>query len=152
MFDGDPQARVKDRDRDRATYVIDAALRGGQITRQDRDLRVERVRAAATAGELEALTRDLAAPAVPLPATAMVPPVIASPDLRSCVRGAGYVICTILVGGRSAAIKDFEVTGRYGLRYTVGDTLGVAGISRALRTIPALIEIAQAILQADNRP
>lgn len=71
-------------------------------------------------------------------------PVIVSPDLHSCVRGAGYVICTILVGGRSAAIKDFEVTGRYGLRYTVGDTLGVAGISRALRTIPALVEIARA--------
>ncbi|HTW99249.1 MAG TPA: hypothetical protein VMD59_10755 [Acidimicrobiales bacterium] len=70
--------------------------------------------------------------------------VIASPDLQSCVRGAAYVICTILVGGRSAAIKDFEVTGRYGLRYTVGDTLGVAGISRALRTIPALVEIARA--------
>jgi alpha-galactosidase len=70
--------------------------------------------------------------------------VIASPDLRSCVRGAGYVITTILVGGRSAAIKDFEVTGRYGLRFTVGDTLGVAGISRALRTIPALVEIARA--------
>jgi alpha-galactosidase len=70
--------------------------------------------------------------------------VIASPDLQSCVRGAGYVICTILVGGRSAAIRDFEVTGRYGLRYTVGDTLGVAGISRALRTIPALIEIGRA--------
>lgn len=70
--------------------------------------------------------------------------VIVSPDLQSCVRGAGYVICTILVGGRSAAIKDFEVTGRYGLRYTVGDTLGVAGISRALRTIPAVVEIARA--------
>src|SRR5215469_4249220 len=70
--------------------------------------------------------------------------VIVSPDLHRCVRGAGYVICTILVGGRNAAIKDFEVTGRYGLRYTVGDTLGVAGISRALRTIPALVEIARA--------
>lgn len=70
--------------------------------------------------------------------------VIASPDLRSCVRGAGDVITTILVGGRSAAINDFEVTGRYGLRYTVGDTLGVAGISRALRTIPALVDIARA--------
>ena len=60
------------------------------------------------------------------------------------MRGAGYVICTILVGGRSAAIRDFEVTGHYGLRYTVGDTLGAAGISRALRTIPALIDIARA--------
>lgn len=71
-------------------------------------------------------------------------PVHVAPDLRDCVLGADYVICTILVGGRGAAIKDFEVTARYGLHYTVGDTLGVAGISRALRTIPALIEVAQA--------
>ena len=64
-------------------------------------------------------------------------------DLRSSVADADYIICTILVGGRPAAIADFEVTGRYGLRYTVGDTLGVAGISRALRTVPALVEIAR---------
>ncbi len=64
-------------------------------------------------------------------------------DLRSSVADADYIICTILVGGRPAAIVDFEVTGRYGLRYTVGDTLGVAGISRALRTVPALVEIAR---------
>jgi alpha-galactosidase len=65
-------------------------------------------------------------------------------DLGSSVSGADYIICTILVGGRPAAIADFEITGRFGLRYTVGDTLGVAGISRALRTVPALVEIAQA--------
>lgn len=65
-------------------------------------------------------------------------------DLRSGVAGADYIICTILVGGRGAAIADFNITGRYGLRYTVGDTLGVAGISRALRTVPALVDIARA--------
>ena len=65
-------------------------------------------------------------------------------DLRTGLAGADYIICTILVGGRAAAIADFEITGRYGLRYTVGDTLGVAGISRAVRTIPALIDIARA--------
>ena len=65
-------------------------------------------------------------------------------DLRGGVSGADYIISTILVGGRAAAIADFEITGRYGLRYTVGDTLGVAGLSRALRTIPALIDIARA--------
>jgi hypothetical protein len=80
VFDGDPQARVKDRDRDRATYVIDAALRSGQITQQDRDLRVERVRSAATIGELTAMTRDIAAPPAPVPATAVVPPVVTAPN------------------------------------------------------------------------
>jgi len=78
VFDGDPHARVKDRDRDRATYVIDAALRSGQISQQDRDLRVERVRSAATVGELVGLTRDIAAPPAPVPTTAVVPPVVAT--------------------------------------------------------------------------
>jgi len=75
VFDGDPQARVKDRDRDRATYVIDAALRNGQITQQDRDLRVERVQAASTIGDLAGLTRDIAAApvAAPVPATPAAP-------------------------------------------------------------------------------
>jgi alpha-galactosidase len=70
--------------------------------------------------------------------------VTAASDLEECVRGVDYVICTILVGGRAAAIKDFEVASKYGLRFTVGDTLGVAGISRALRTVPALVQVAQA--------
>ncbi len=74
MFDGDPQARAKDRDRDSAIYVIDAALRNGQISAQDRDLRVERVRSAATVGELGSLVRDIATPPAPVPPTAVVPP------------------------------------------------------------------------------
>jgi Domain of unknown function (DUF1707) len=74
VFEGDPQARVRDRDRDRAVYVIEAALRNGQVTQQDRDLRVERVKASQTIGELEVLTRDLVATGVPVPLTAVVPP------------------------------------------------------------------------------
>ncbi len=79
MFDGDPQARVKDRDRDRAIYVIEAALRNGQITQQDRDLRLERARSAATVGELGGLVRDIADPPAAVPATAVVPPVATPP-------------------------------------------------------------------------
>jgi hypothetical protein len=79
VFDGDPQTRAKDRDRDRALYVVDAALRGGQISQQDRDLRVERVHSAATVGELSALVRDLAGAPAPLPPTAVVPPPTAVP-------------------------------------------------------------------------
>lgn len=71
-------------------------------------------------------------------------PVVAPPDLRTCVTGTDFVICTILVGGRAAAIKDFEIGSKYGLNFTVGDTLGVAGIARALRTVPALLEVARA--------
>lgn len=70
-------------------------------------------------------------------------PVTAAGDLASCVRNADYVICTILAGGREAGVGDFKLADRYGLRFTVGDTLGVAGIARALRTIPALLDIAR---------
>jgi hypothetical protein len=83
VFDGDPQARVKDRDRDRATYVVDAALRSGQISQQDRDLRVERVRSAATVGELVALTRDLVSAPAAVPPTAVVPPVVSTGSTTS---------------------------------------------------------------------
>ena len=79
MFDGDPHDRAKDRDRDRAVYVIDAALRNGQITPQDRDLRVERARSAVTVGELGGLVRDIATPPAPVPPTAVVPPVTPAP-------------------------------------------------------------------------
>jgi alpha-galactosidase len=38
---------------------------------------------------------------------------------------------------------DFEIPKKYGLRQTVGDTLGIGGIMRGLRTIPVLIDIAR---------
>jgi alpha-galactosidase len=37
-----------------------------------------------------------------------------------------------------ATRTDFEIPARYGLRQTIGDTLGVGGIFRALRTFPLL--------------
>jgi len=78
VFDGDPQARAKDRDRDRAVYVIAAALRNGQISQQDHDLRVERAHSSMTLGELDGLVRDIATAPAPLPPTAVVPPVVVS--------------------------------------------------------------------------
>ena len=45
------------------------------------------------------------------------------------------------VGGLESTLIDFEIPKRYGLRQTIGDTLGVGGISRALRTIPVLLDV-----------
>ena len=36
---------------------------------------------------------------------------------------------------------DFEIPKRYGLRQTIGDTLGIGGIMRALRTIPVMLDL-----------
>jgi alpha-galactosidase len=39
-------------------------------------------------------------------------------------------------------VTDFRIPRRYGLQQTIGDTLGVGGIMRALRTFPVLQEFA----------
>ena len=44
----------------------------------------------------------------------------------------------IQVGGHAATLIDFEIPARHGLRQTIGDTLGIGGIFRALRTIPVM--------------
>jgi alpha-galactosidase len=61
---------------------------------------------------------------------------------RAALEGADYVVTMMQVGGyRPATVTDFEVPKRFGLRQTIGDTLGIGGIMRGLRTIPVLLEI-----------
>lgn len=58
---------------------------------------------------------------------------------RESLTGADYVINAIQVGLYDpCTITDFEVPKRYGLRQTIGDTLGIGGIFRGLRTIPVI--------------
>ena len=58
---------------------------------------------------------------------------------KEALRGASFVINAIQVGLYDpCTIIDFEVPKKYGLRQTIGDTLGIGGIMRALRTIPVL--------------
>jgi alpha-galactosidase len=47
------------------------------------------------------------------------------------------------VGGFAATRTDFEVPATFGLRQTIGDTLGIGGIFRGLRTFPVLRGIAE---------
>jgi alpha-galactosidase len=63
-------------------------------------------------------------------------------DRRAALDGADFVINEIQVGGFDATLRDFEIPKRYGLRQTIGDTLGVGGIFRGLRTIPVVLAIA----------
>ncbi|KKC28764.1 MAG: alpha-glucosidase/alpha-galactosidase [Thermoanaerobacter sp.] len=65
---------------------------------------------------------------------------------KEALRGAKYVINAIQVGGyKPSTVIDFEIPKKYGLRQTIGDTLGIGGIFRALRTIPVLKEFADDI-------
>lgn len=72
------------------------------------------------------------------------PTIVATTDRRRALAGADYVINMIQVGGyRPATVTDFEIPRRFGLRQTIGDTLGIGGIMRALRTIPVMLDIAR---------
>lgn len=63
---------------------------------------------------------------------------------REALRGADFVVNAIQVGLYDpCTITDFEVPKKYGLRQTIGDTLGIGGIMRALRTIPVLRDFAE---------
>jgi alpha-galactosidase len=66
----------------------------------------------------------------------------AHPDRRETLAGADFVINMIQVGGIDATRRDFAIPAAYGLRQTIGDTLGIGGIFRALRTFPVLRDIA----------
>lgn len=61
---------------------------------------------------------------------------------RAALRGANYVINAVQVGGARAIQLDHEIPRQYGLQQTVGDTLGVGGIFRGLRTIPVMLDFA----------
>ena len=62
---------------------------------------------------------------------------------KDALRDANFVINAIQVGLYDpCTIIDFEVPKKYGLQQTIGDTLGIGGIMRALRTIPVLKDFA----------
>ncbi|MBE7080704.1 MAG: alpha-glucosidase/alpha-galactosidase [Clostridiales bacterium] len=62
---------------------------------------------------------------------------------KDALRNADFVINAIQVGGYDpCTILDFEIPKKYGLRQTIGDTLGIGGIFRALRTIKVMQDFA----------
>jgi len=65
----------------------------------------------------------------------------ASAERRPAVDGADYVINEIQVGGYRHTLMDFEIPKKYGVRQTIGDTIGIGGIFRGLRTIPVAVGI-----------
>ena len=67
---------------------------------------------------------------------------------KEALRGADFVVNAIQVGGYDpCTIIDFEIPKKYGLRQTIGDTLGIGGIFRAMRTIPVLRDFAEDIAE-----
>ena len=63
---------------------------------------------------------------------------------KEALRNADFVINAIQVGGyEPCTVIDFEIPKQFGLRQTIGDTLGIGGIFRGLRTIPVMAEFAR---------
>jgi alpha-galactosidase len=75
-------------------------------------------------------------------ATGAHPTIQATLNRRAALDGADYAINMVQIGGyEPATVTDFEIPKKYGLRQTIGDTLGIGGIMRGLRTIPVLLEM-----------
>jgi len=53
-------------------------------------------------------------------------------DRKEALADADYIINAIQIGGYPSTVIDFEISKKYGLRQTIGDTLGIGGIFRAL--------------------
>ena len=65
-------------------------------------------------------------------------------DRSAALDGADYAISMFQIGGyRPSTVVDFEIPKKYGLRQTIGDTLGIGGIMRGLRTIPVFLDMAR---------
>lgn len=65
---------------------------------------------------------------------------------REALKNAKYVVNAVQIGGyEPCTVIDFEIPKKYGLRQTIGDTLGIGGIFRGLRTIIEMKKFAQDI-------
>ncbi|MBE6692074.1 MAG: alpha-glucosidase/alpha-galactosidase [Ruminococcaceae bacterium] len=63
---------------------------------------------------------------------------------KEALRNADFVVNAIQIGGyEPCTVTDFEIPKKYGLLQTIGDTTGIGGIFRALRTIPVMADFAK---------
>ena len=67
----------------------------------------------------------------------------ATMDRAEALRDADIVLVTILANPIEVWRQDIEIPKKYGVDTNIGDTRGPSGIFRALRTIPAMLEIAR---------
>ncbi len=74
---------------------------------------------------------------------AIIKTYLGTENRKSALKNADFVINAIQVGFyKPCTVIDFEIPKKYGLRQTIGDTLGIGGIFRGLRTIKVLKEFA----------
>ncbi len=66
-------------------------------------------------------------------------------SLDEALSGADFILLTITTGGLDTMRPDLEIPWKYGIRQSVGDTVGPGGISRALRAIPVVAGMARRV-------
>jgi len=65
-------------------------------------------------------------------------------DRKAALDGADYVVTTLAIGYAYENDRpDVAIPRKYGLYQTVADTIGVGGVFRYLRTMPAMLEIGE---------
>jgi len=68
-------------------------------------------------------------------------------DRQEALKGADFVIISILIGGYDAIKKEIDIPMKYGINQCIGDTLTPGGIMRCVRTLPVLQEISHDIMK-----
>jgi len=71
----------------------------------------------------------------------------ASTDRCDLLPDADVVVTTIGVGGRRAWEADVVIPRKYGVYQPVGDTVMAGGVSRAMRMVPAMVDIARDVVK-----
>ena len=66
-------------------------------------------------------------------------------DIDDALEGTEFVVAGFSVGGFASMRHDIEIPARYGIRQTVGDSVGPGGVSRALRSVPVILDVARAM-------
>ena len=77
---------------------------------------------------------------------ALIKKYLGEENRKDALRGASFVVNAIAVGGyEPCTVIDFEIPRKYGLLQTIGDTLGIGGIFRGMRTIHVMKDFARDI-------
>jgi alpha-galactosidase len=75
------------------------------------------------------------------------PRISAHLDRRAAIDGSDFVLNMVQIGGHEATLRDFEIPARFGLRQTIGDTLGIGGIFRTLRTADHMLALGRELAE-----
>jgi len=69
--------------------------------------------------------------------------ILPDPDLEHALKGADFVICTVLVGSHKTWKKEMDTLIKYGIHHPKGMSVGPGGIGMGLRQIPWMVNLAR---------